>query len=546
MRGPQVERLAVIGQAVDDSVEVFKGVTSPLWTWWDSEAASARFARRTLPVLAISAIGVWYFAVFMKLSWLRHENLGSFDYDLGMYDQGIWQLAHGRGFMTVRGMHVFAHHANIGYLLLTPFYRLGAGPHFLNFLNVAGVTAVAIPVYFLGRRHLRSQWAGAFLAGLYLFHFSPQWKIQETFHAESLAAPFLVSAFYFASVGKWRAYGWCLVAAIIWKEDTAIAVAMMGVIVALLFGRWRTGLLTLAAGTAYFLVATKWFMPHYQVNGAVYDGLFGPLGQDAGDVARTMITDPTRVGGVLREHNADREAVRLAIPGALSAVGSPAALLLGLPQHVINFATTAYFTWDLRWHYAFYPYLGVLLAGVRTVTMRARTLTVWALIAAMVVCTVWTRESGVGCWTVNGNVGNFPYAAKPDAEQGNCSYVLFGGDQLTNIPSAAEFKEAMSKIPDDAVVSTTYYGVPHLSHRQFVYTFPNPWISSNYGVGGRPSPPDPATVEYLLLRREALNPSEKSLFDGIVASGDYDRVFGQGDLFLLKRRNPVAPSAPDS
>ena len=549
MRRLQLDRLRVAGEAVDSSVETFRTATVPFWLWWDSETGTGRFVRRILPVILLGTIVVFYLWVFIRLSWLRHENLGSFDYDLGMYDQGIWQLAHGRGFMTVRGMHVFAHHTNIGYLLLVPFYWMGAGPQFLDVLNVLGVTAVALPVFLLAKRHLRSEWAGLFLAATYLFAFSPQWKIQETFHAESIAAPFIVGAFYFASTGRWRRYALCLAAAIIWKEDVAIVVAMMGLIVVLAFGKWKIGLATFVAGTAYFLIATKWFMPLYQQNGAVFDGLFVPLGDSASDVVRTAIRDPERVGGVLIEHDADRHAVKLAAPGALIALGSPMMLLLGLPQHLINHATNAYFTWDLRWHYAFFPYLSVMLAQVRFVVMRARAITVWALIALMVVSTAATQESGVGCWTENGNAGNFPFAGRSQADAGwgaRCRWIMFGGDQLTEVSANQEFKAAMAKIPDDAVVSTTYYGVPHLSHRQFIYTFPNPWQSSNYGVGGVPAPPDPATVDYVLLRRDALTPELQVLFDQILASGDYDTVVHQGDLFLLRRRvpgpDPVVPT----
>ena len=549
MRRPQLDRLRVLGQGVDSGVDAFRSLTAPYWLWWDSEKGTGKFVRRVLPVLLLCLIVVFYLWVFIRLSWLRHENLGSFDYDLGMYDQGIWQLAHGRGFMTVRGMHVFAHHANLGYLLLVPFYWLGAGPQFLDIINVLGVTAVALPVFFLAKRHLRSEWAGLFLAATYLFAFSPQWKIQETFHAESLAAPFIVGAFYFATVGKWRWYGLCLVAAIIWKEDVAIVVAMMGLIVILAFGKWKIGLGTFLAGTAYFLVATKWFMPLYQQNGAVFDGLFAPLGNTATDVLRTAVREPERVGGVLIEHDADRNAFKLAAPGGLVALGSPMMLLLGLPQHLINHATNAYFTWDLRWHYAFFPYLSVMLAQVRFVIMRARMLTAWLLIAVISVSTAATQESGVGCWTQNGNAGNFPYAGQTQPNEGwgaRCRWILFGGDDLTNIPANKAFYAAMARIPDDAVVSTTYYGVPHLSHRQFIYTFPNPWQSSNYGVGGIPAPPDPATVDYLLLRRDPLTPELQQLFDQILNSGDYNVEVHDGDLYLLHRKvpgpKPVVPT----
>src|SRR4051794_36477764 len=108
-------------------------------SWW----ATQGFLRWILPLALAIGVCVAYFVQFELLSWQRHANFASFDYDLGMYDQGIWQLAHGRSFMTIRGMDVFAHHANLGYLLFVPFYWVGAGPQFLDFLNTLGVVAVA-------------------------------------------------------------------------------------------------------------------------------------------------------------------------------------------------------------------------------------------------------------------------------------------------------------------------------------------------------------------------------------------------------------------
>ena len=62
---------------------------------------------------------------------------GTFGFDLGIYDQAIWLLSRLRDpFITVRGLEAFGHHVNVILLLLAPFYRLGAGPHFLLFVQV--------------------------------------------------------------------------------------------------------------------------------------------------------------------------------------------------------------------------------------------------------------------------------------------------------------------------------------------------------------------------------------------------------------------------
>ncbi len=545
------------GRVVDNAIDGVRLAWAPVWLWWESHPS----VRRTLPRWLTLAMCVAYFAIFERLSWIRHEHFGSFDYDLGMYDQGIWQLSQGRGFMTVRGMHVFGHHANIGYLLLVPFYWIGiGGPHFLNFINTLGVVAVAWPIYGLAARHLKSQWAGLWLAFAYLFHFSPQWKIQETFHPESLAAPLLVGALYFASVGRWRAYALCIFGALMWKEDVALATAVIGLAVAVMFRQVRIGALTVVGSAAWFLIATRVIIDHFSPSGAVFDSLFGPLGASANDLVHTSLVHPSRLTTTIRCHGffdgklesltgyvegvvcpdpaavADQAAAvdpapqglgQLMSPYGYTGFANPQLLALGVPQHVVNYATTANFTWDLRWHYAFTPYLGALMGSVWTAIRRRRTIVAWALILVMVVGVVATRERGVGPWTANHSGGWWP---------------------LTDSVVNEDLRAAIADIPDGARVTASYYLVPHLSHREFIYTFPNPWRSSNYGPGGTLlALPDQNTIDDVVVDRARLDDTDGALFDAILDSGQFEvafrktRVESNSDVIHLRRVRDGAP-----
>jgi uncharacterized membrane protein len=494
-------------------------------SWW----ATQNFLRSVLPLLLVVGVTLAYFVQFELLVWQRHANFGSLDYDLGMYDQGIWQLAHGRSFMTIRGMDVFGHHANLGYLLFVPFYWLGAGPQFLDFVNTLGVVAVAWPVYLLGRFHLKSRWAGFWLVIAYLGHFAPQWKIQETFHPESIAAPLIVGAFYLATRGRWRGYWWCVFGALIWKEDVSLVVFVLGFLVFFMFkDRWR-GLLTIAAGTVWFIVATKLFMPMFQQSGAVFDNLFGSLGANVNEVAWNSIRDPTRLGQVLYEHKAQQGALDLMKPYGYTGIVSPHVLMLGVPQHVINFASLQTFTEDLRHHYAFFPYIAVLLASIRTVVTRRRVAICWALIAVMVGGVLLTRNEGIGPWSTQYHMGDW----------GSIDSSTPAG--RAQIQHNQDLSSMMEKIPDDARVSTLFYMVPHLSHREYIYKFPNPWIGLSYGVNGIPKPPNPDTIDTLLVDELDVCPPDKPasdncrLYRSIVDSGQFRQVERKDDLVLWRR-----------
>ena len=67
-----------------------------------------------------------------RLAALRHDRFGTFGFDLGIYDQAAWLLSRARDpFVTVRGLEAFGHHVNSILFFIAPFYRFGAGPHFL-------------------------------------------------------------------------------------------------------------------------------------------------------------------------------------------------------------------------------------------------------------------------------------------------------------------------------------------------------------------------------------------------------------------------------
>ena len=101
-----------------------------------------------------------------------------------------------------------------------------------------------------------------------------------------------MGALYFASTGKWRNYALCIVGALIWKEDVALATGVLGLAVALGFRQIRIGLVTIIGSVAWFAVATKLIIPYFSPSGAVFDSLFGPFGSSATELVRNAGSAP--------------------------------------------------------------------------------------------------------------------------------------------------------------------------------------------------------------------------------------------------------------
>ena len=446
-----------------------------------------------------------------RLLLARHNNFYTFDYDLGIFDQGIWLLSRGSSFITVRGLEVFGHHANFGFLLLVPFYWLGAGPNFLNIFMVAAVALGVIPLYRYSLQLLEHSWHALVPPLAYLAHFSSSWMLNETFHPEVVAIAPLMLAYVAATKQQWRPYAIWLVLAGIWKEDLALAVLMVGVIV-FIKGHKRVGLITSGTALVYFVLVIRVMIPALTDGGVFYEKFFGELGSGALEIIVNSIRRPSLVIAAFTDHDALGYLRDLLLPFVFTPLAGPMALLVGLPQFVANMLSVQ-FSHGVRVHYAAVPFAAVSLALVEGLSrLKPIGFRRFALggIAAMTATTsvLW----GLLPWGQPYDQGN--WALEPNSR-------------------AVALREAVSlPEPDDAVVAT-FNLVPHLTHRRQIYTFPNPWTASNWGTGVE-LPPDPAIVDWLVIDRSTLGELDDD-FESVLAEEDWEIVFDRDSIVVARR-----------
>ncbi len=97
------------------------------------------------------------------------------------------------------------------------------------------------------------------------------------------------------------------------------------------------------------------------------------------------------------------------------------------------------------------------------------------------------------------------------------------------------YRQALAQVPADASLATNYFLVPHATHRQRIYEWPNPWIPGNWGIANR-HPDDPATVDYLVLDLTlAQEPElEEELTNG--PDAEFSIVSDEAGVVVAKRR----------
>jgi hypothetical protein len=69
-----------------------------------------------------------------------------------------------------------------------------------------------------------------------------------------------------------------------------------------------------------------------------------------------------------------------------------------------------------------------------------------------------------------------------------------------------------------------------------IYTWPNPWITLHWGTGVE-EPPDPSTVQWLVIDRQILGDSAPE-FDRVLAEESWEIVFDQQSVLVAHRSSP--------
>lgn len=480
--------------------------------------APPSIARRRGDAIAVGVLVVailTWIITFGTLVILRQHRFGSFDFDMGIHDQNIWLLAHGRGFNTVCGLQVFAHHAALAYYLLVPFSWVGGGPHLWNLFQVVALGVAAVPLFLLGRFRTGTAWVGTGVAVVYLLHPALGFLAWELFHPEVPAIALLFAAYYCSVRKRWGWFAVWAVFAVAWKEDAALVVMVLGLIIALRGDR-RVGLWTAGLALAWLSLWLFVLFPVINHGQVQSEFLYTEVGGSPSGILRTALTHPGRIAGPMTDREAGDYYWRLGAPYGFVPLLSPLVLVAALPQLVLNLVTNVPWTKTITYHYTVFPLVAATLALVESIgwlwrRVRWRSVAI-AVLAFALVCSMLTT---------------LRWGLSPIGDQYRSWW------PLTTDPRVDTLRRDLDRIPSDAAVSATYNIVPHLSRRPEIYSFPNPWVARNFlsDASGR----SPRQIDWLIADRNLLGPQDAGLLDRILARGTLE-IVSEADGYVLAHR----------
>jgi uncharacterized membrane protein len=416
-------------------------------------------------VVGFALLYAFYFSVYTVQ---RHNAFLTSAYDLGNFDQAIWNTSQGRPFamsnlpgVTIR----FAHHVEPILLLIAPLYWVWSDVRLLLILQSVVIGLSAIPLYDYAKGKIGG-WAAVLIAAAYLMIPALQGVNLFDFHAVALAPLFLLLAWRYLDEQKNSPFAIAAILASATKEEISLLIAMMG-LYALIIQRRRFGWIPFVLGVGWFLFVLEVISPAFNQAGShEFLGYYAQWGDSALEVAGYLLTHPLEVIAWFAADPRRTYLIQLLLPTLGLALIAPQILLIAAPSLAVNLLSTYPPMSDLvGYHYPapIVPFVMVAaVAGLATivqgVTPHPRTrqwLYVGGAAAMLAVTLVQQRADG----------------ATPIAEGWRYPQITAHHQIGTTL---------LATIPPSASVSAQSPANPHLSHREQIFRYPDGQESADF------------------------------------------------------------------
>ena len=452
--------------------------------------------------------------VYTFLSSIRQWRFMTGGFDLGIYDQVVWEYSR---FLapasTLRNLsNALGDHFEPILALVAPLYWVLPGPEALFFVQSAAVALGAVAVFRFTQRRLGRapayQWTIA-----YLVFWGTQNALGYDFHGVLLAVPFIAFAIDFTDLQQRGKAFACLTVLLFVKEDLGLWVAFFGLYL-LLAKRWKWGLACFATGTAGFLLEVMVVVPYLARPQPYSHWLYPDFGNSPLEALGTVAHHPLWVFQVWFSDPRKSWTLLWSFAAcAFTAFGSPW-VILTLPLLAERMLSNSPSLWSMGFHYSATLAPVLMMAGADGLFRLARAwkggsrfLPAVRVVSALVMVL---------------NLGTIPIFSLRD---------LTRPKFYQSEPYEKTGRQLSALIPKDAVVLAQDTVVPHLSQRKGIFMISNDnlGMDCDYFVACRYLP---------LWPFESYDPIEKAARERLERG--YSKIF-EGDGWILLKRTALPP-----
>lgn len=213
--------------------------------------------------------GIWVLifasgAIYSFYGIVRHLRFESLSYDLGIYDQMIWLVSHGKPlYSSLMDMPFWADHFNPSLILLAPLYWLWDKVIILLLFQAFFACFGALPIWLLARKKTKDELFSLVIALAYVCFFGLQNALTYDFHPIVLAATLLAWLFYFYETKKDWFFWPILIVLLGLQENFALLTIALGLYLVVRYRDIRRGIFISVLGGVWFLMAVFIIIPYF-------------------------------------------------------------------------------------------------------------------------------------------------------------------------------------------------------------------------------------------------------------------------------------------
>ncbi len=465
-------------------------------------------------------LGILAFAVFFSyLASMRHENFHSRRIDLGNMEQSVWNLTHGNGFVLTdpfgdQNIPRLAVHADFLLIVIAPLYMLWSDPKLLVILQAVIMALGALPVFWIAKDRLKSEWLALLFAAAYLLYPPVQRMSLHDFHAVALSMTFLLFAYRFMDTKRYGLFLLFAVLAGMGKENIWLVVGLMGLWIAARQGKPLFGSMVAVAGFGAFYVLYWLVMPQAQVSGQHFALTYlSDFGESQSGIVAGILRQPVTVMTTLLRSDRLAYYATLLFPLAFLPLVSPVPLLFALPGLLMTSLSSNGLMRVIDYQYTsdITPFLFVsAIAGFAAVIRRKEKpgITSVRTVRVPLIVLLVTLSVGVFTW------GEIPLTARD-------RFYYF----VWPIPSTPLMRQVERTIDSRYTVSATNDIGAHFARRKFLYNFPVRAKEADYAV--------------VRLGDTYAWPSGYDQMQAVVSllrSPDHELIAHEGDFYAFRRK----------
>ncbi|MGZ3601137.1 MAG: DUF2079 domain-containing protein [Ktedonobacterales bacterium] len=522
-------------------------------------APRGRWPRVAIGIVTLMAVA--FIAFFTAYAGAQFDAYLTNAEDLGIMDQALWNTVHGAMLHQticnpisdancLGDVSRFAIHFEPLMLPLALLYLVAATPKALILIQMIVVASGAYPAYLIASRRLSSPLAGICFAAVYLTFPALQSAVQFDFHAVTLSSTFLLFALYYMLSYNNLGLFIAVILAMATKEEVPLDVLMIGLAIVCYQRRWRIGVALIVLACCWLGFAELVMHLTSPLGHSPTAGRYAYLGKKPIDVVLFVLTHPLQL---LRDQIIGNGGARylqtLLTPVAYLAILAPMAWILAAPPLLINLLSS-----DPNMHQGIHQYsaeivpfmlfaaisaVALLVAGVEGIESSAPFARLKSA-AVRVLSARWQRI-GYRARDLPGTIARLRIA-RVVLLVVLLLIVTFSARQqhrLSNLPVTDAFiwpqvtahtriaDALLTRIPATASVSAQDTLVPHLSHRRFIYQYPDGADKADYVFLDTST-----TVIYPFTDKDTYTASVQKL----LTSGQMT-IIAQQDGYLLLVRN---------